>query len=37
VIKKGKPPRNKKPVADATAGSPYRGFINEEITFDGSS
>jgi len=24
------------PIADASAGAPYQGFINEEITFDGS-
>ncbi|MFH1101369.1 MAG: PKD domain-containing protein [Methanobacteriota archaeon] len=27
---------NKKPVADSSAGEPYQGFINEEITFNGS-
>ncbi|MBN1281274.1 MAG: PKD domain-containing protein [Candidatus Thermoplasmatota archaeon] len=27
---------NAKPVADASAGEPYTGFVNQEITFDGS-
>jgi BspA type Leucine rich repeat region (6 copies)/PKD domain/Fibronectin type III domain len=27
---------NNKPVADASAGEPYQGFVNAEITFDGS-
>ena len=27
---------NKKPVADSSAGKPYQGYINEEITFNGS-
>jgi PKD repeat protein len=27
---------NLKPIADASAGEPYQGFINTEITFDGS-
>jgi PKD repeat protein len=34
----GVPPsdENKKPIADASAGEPYHGFINSEIVFDGS-
>ena len=31
------PPQNIKPVADASAGEPYQGFVNSEIRFDGSS
>ena len=27
---------NQKPVADLSAGEPYQGFVNTEITFDGS-
>jgi chitodextrinase len=27
---------NIKPIADASAGEPYQGFVNENITFDGS-
>jgi len=27
---------NQKPVADLSAGEPYQGFVNSEITFDGS-
>ena len=30
-------PPNKDPIADASGGEPYEGFINEEITFNGSS
>lgn len=30
------PTPNARPVADATAGVPYRGFINSNITFNGS-
>jgi hypothetical protein len=30
------PPTNQDPVADASAGEPYQGFVGEEITFDGS-
>ena len=30
-------PPNKKPVANASAGEPYQGFVNSEILFDGSS
>ncbi|MFH1100738.1 MAG: tandem-95 repeat protein, partial [Methanobacteriota archaeon] len=37
---KNKPPEggggNDRPVADASAGEPYTGFIDENITFDGS-
>ena len=29
-------PENIKPIADASAGEPYQGFINSEILFDGS-
>jgi PKD repeat protein len=29
-------PVNMKPVADASAGEPYQGYVNAEITFDGS-
>jgi PKD repeat protein len=29
-------PENKKPLANASAGEPYRGVVNSEITFDGS-
>jgi serine protease len=29
-------PQNKKPVANVSAGEPYQGFVNTEITFDGS-
>lgn len=29
-------PQNIKPVADASAGEPYRGYVNSDITFDGS-
>lgn len=31
------PPTNKPPVADATAGEPYRGLINTTILFNGSN
>jgi PKD repeat protein len=30
------PPSNQNPVADASAGSPYRGYVNEAVLFDGS-
>ena len=30
------PPVNSPPVADASAGEPYQGFVDEELTFDGS-
>jgi PKD repeat protein len=30
------PPENIPPIADASAGEPYEGFIGEEILFDGS-
>jgi len=30
------PTPNARPAADATAGAPYQGFINSNITFDGS-
>ena len=29
-------PQNKKPIANASAGEPYQGFVNSEILFDGS-
>jgi len=29
-------PQNKYPIANASAGEPYRGFVNSEILFDGS-
>jgi hypothetical protein len=29
-------PENNKPVSNASAGEPYRGFVNSEILFDGS-
>jgi PKD repeat protein len=29
-------PENKKPVANTSAGEPYQGYVNAEITFDGS-
>jgi PKD repeat protein/DNA-binding transcriptional ArsR family regulator len=29
-------PQNNYPIADASAGEPYHGFVNSEITFDGS-
>jgi hypothetical protein len=29
-------PENIKPVADLSAGEPYQGYVNVEITFDGS-
>ncbi|MCX6672142.1 MAG: PKD domain-containing protein, partial [Euryarchaeota archaeon] len=29
-------PQNKKPIANASAGEPYQGFVNTEITFDGT-
>ncbi|EMR74685.1 PDK repeat-containing protein [Thermoplasmatales archaeon SCGC AB-540-F20] len=32
----GVPPTNQAPIADASAGEPYQGFVSEEITFDGS-
>jgi trimeric autotransporter adhesin len=30
-------PINEKPVANASAGEPYQGYVNAEITFDGSN
>jgi VCBS repeat-containing protein len=30
-------PQNKKPVANASAGEPYQGYVNSPILFDGSS
>jgi PKD repeat protein len=30
------PPQNIKPIADASAGKPYRGLVNTQIRFDGS-
>ena len=30
------PTQNQKPVADLSEGKPYQGFVNTEITFDGS-
>ncbi|PNX52461.1 MAG: hypothetical protein BV458_09490, partial [Thermoplasmata archaeon M9B2D] len=30
------PPENKKPIANASAGEPYEGFVNRTILFDGS-
>ncbi|GAG64877.1 unnamed protein product, partial [marine sediment metagenome] len=32
----GSPPTNQNPIANASAGEPYTGYIGEEITFNGS-
>ena len=32
----GETPQNKKPTANLSAGEPYRGYVNESITFNGS-
>ena len=32
----GPPPSNQPPIADASAGKPYNGFVDEDITFNGS-
>jgi len=34
--KSGGSPKNQNPIADASAGSPYFGFVEEEIIFNGS-
>jgi PKD repeat protein len=37
IITRPPTPENQNPIADASAGEPYKGFVGEEIIFDGSN